>query len=153
MKTCSTLYIELLDKVNDKSGKSGTAQLVQKGKIPISKKLVEEAAEVWMASKFESKDHLALEISQFWYYLMVYAINSQIPSPKMLDLLQEIDQKEWSMNDIDKVEKSIIHTTVEMVISEPDPMKEFNQIQLIFKYAIALAKHKNINKNLIYQYL
>ena len=49
-------------------GKSTTA-LFEKGAHGIGKKLVEEAAESWMAARFESRDALALELSQVLYYV------------------------------------------------------------------------------------
>jgi len=48
-------------------GKS-TTELFKKGVHGIGKKLVEEAAESWMAARYESKDDLALELSQTLYY-------------------------------------------------------------------------------------
>jgi phosphoribosyl-ATP pyrophosphohydrolase len=47
---------------------SSTVELFKKGSHGIGKKLVEEAAESWMAARFESKDALALELSQVLYY-------------------------------------------------------------------------------------
>jgi phosphoribosyl-ATP pyrophosphohydrolase len=49
-------------------GKSTTA-LFAKGAHAIGKKLVEEAAESWMAARYESKEALALELSQVLYYV------------------------------------------------------------------------------------
>jgi len=37
----------------------------------IGKKIVEEAAEVWMAAEYQSKDEAAEEISQLLYHLQV----------------------------------------------------------------------------------
>ena len=37
----------------------------------IGKKVVEEAAEVWMAAEYQSKDQAAEEISQLLYHLQV----------------------------------------------------------------------------------
>ena len=37
----------------------------------IGKKIVEEAAEVWMAAEFQSTDDAALEIGQLLYHLQV----------------------------------------------------------------------------------
>jgi len=51
-------------------GKS-TTELFKKGAHGIGKKLVEEAAESWMAARFETKDDLALELSQVLYYVAV----------------------------------------------------------------------------------
>lgn len=50
------------------AGKSTTA-LFEKGPHAIGKKLVEEAAETWMAARYEGREDLALEISQVLYYL------------------------------------------------------------------------------------
>ena len=49
-------------------GKSTTA-LFEKGAHAIGKKLVEEAAESWMAARYEGKDAVALELSQVLYYV------------------------------------------------------------------------------------
>lgn len=49
-------------------GKSTTV-LFQKGAHGIGKKLVEEAAESWMAARYESKEAVALELSQVLYYV------------------------------------------------------------------------------------
>ena len=40
----------------------------------IGKKVVEEAAEVWMAAEYETTDDAALEISQLLYHLQVMMI-------------------------------------------------------------------------------
>jgi phosphoribosyl-ATP pyrophosphohydrolase len=49
-------------------GKSTTA-LFEKGVHAIGKKLVEEAAESWMAARYEGNQALALELSQVLYYV------------------------------------------------------------------------------------
>ena len=48
---------------------SGTAALLAGGVDAVGKKLVEEAAEVWMAARFEDDDALALECSQVLYHV------------------------------------------------------------------------------------
>ncbi|NLB62821.1 MAG: phosphoribosyl-ATP diphosphatase [Fibrobacter sp.] len=48
---------------------SFTTKLFEQGAHGIGKKLVEEAAESWMAARYESKDDLALELSQVLYYV------------------------------------------------------------------------------------
>lgn len=50
------------------AGKSTTA-LFEGGAHAIGKKLVEEAAESWMAARYESRENLALELSQVLYYV------------------------------------------------------------------------------------
>jgi phosphoribosyl-ATP pyrophosphohydrolase len=49
-------------------GKSTTA-LFDAGADGIGKKLVEEAAESWMAARYEGRQALALELSQVLYYV------------------------------------------------------------------------------------
>ncbi len=49
-------------------GKSTTA-LFEQGAHAIGKKLVEEAAESWMAARYEGKQALAIELSQVLYYV------------------------------------------------------------------------------------
>ena len=48
---------------------SGTTALFEKGVHAIGKKLVEEAAESWMAARYEGNEALALELSQVLYYV------------------------------------------------------------------------------------
>ncbi len=48
---------------------SWTTKLFEKGAHGIGKKLVEEAAEAWMAARFESKEACAEELSQVLYYV------------------------------------------------------------------------------------
>jgi phosphoribosyl-ATP pyrophosphohydrolase len=48
---------------------STTAALFEQGAHGIGKKLVEEAAESWMAARFESREVLAGELSQVLYYV------------------------------------------------------------------------------------
>ena len=48
---------------------SSTAELFKMGSDAIGKKLVEEAAESWMAAKFQKREDLALELSQVLYYV------------------------------------------------------------------------------------
>ncbi len=55
-------------KVEMPAGKSTTA-LFQKGVDGIGKKLLEEAAEAWMAARFESREAQTLELSQVLYYV------------------------------------------------------------------------------------
>ena len=48
---------------------SSTAELFRGGPHAIGKKLVEEAAESWMAARFESEAALAGELAQVLYYV------------------------------------------------------------------------------------
>ena len=74
-KTFDQIFAELQQKAatGDPSS-SRTAQLVQQGVHSIGKKVVEEAAEVWMAAEFQSDEQTAEEISQLLYHLQVMMI-------------------------------------------------------------------------------
>lgn len=58
---------------------SNSARLVQAGVHEIGKKVVEEAAEVWMAAEHESDEQLALEVSQLIYHLQLILIARGVP--------------------------------------------------------------------------
>ena len=68
MKTFDALFAELSAKVQQSDPHSGTVTLVQRGPHAVGKKLVEEAAEVWMAAVHEGRDRTAEEISQLLYH-------------------------------------------------------------------------------------
>jgi phosphoribosyl-ATP pyrophosphohydrolase len=74
MKTFESLYAEITSKAAADPATSTTARLLSDGVHEIGKKVVEEAAEVWMAAEFQSKDDLALEISQLIYHLQVLMV-------------------------------------------------------------------------------
>ena len=71
MKTFEDLYAELAEKARTRPEGSGTVRELDSGIHGIGKKVVEEAAEVWMASEHESKEQAAEEISQLLYHLQV----------------------------------------------------------------------------------
>lgn len=74
MKTFDTLFAELQQKSIDRPAGSGTIRELDSGVHGIGKKIVEEAAEVWMACEYESDDDAALEISQLIYHLQVMMV-------------------------------------------------------------------------------
>ncbi|PPF86299.1 phosphoribosyl-ATP diphosphatase [Subtercola sp. Z020] len=71
MKTFDTLFEELGEKQRLRPEGSGTVRELDAGVHAIGKKIVEEAAEVWMAAEFQSLDETAEEISQLLYHLQV----------------------------------------------------------------------------------
>jgi phosphoribosyl-ATP pyrophosphohydrolase len=73
-KSFDTLYSELRSKVDGRTQGSATVAWVEAGVHEIGKKIVEEAAEVWMAAEYQSKNDAALEISQLLYHLQVMMI-------------------------------------------------------------------------------
>ena len=71
MKTFDALFAELSEKARLRPEGSGTVAQLDAGIHAIGKKIVEEAAEVWMAAEYESSDALAEEVSQLLYHLQV----------------------------------------------------------------------------------
>ncbi|GAB3843251.1 phosphoribosyl-ATP diphosphatase [Nesterenkonia populi] len=71
MKTFDELFAELAAKAERRPEGSGTVAALDAGVHQIGKKVVEEAAEVWMAAEHQSQDEAAEEISQLLYHLQV----------------------------------------------------------------------------------
>jgi len=71
VKTFDELFDELAGKAATRPGGSGTVAALDAGVHAIGKKVVEEAAEVWMAAEHESAERTAEEISQLVYHLQV----------------------------------------------------------------------------------
>jgi phosphoribosyl-ATP pyrophosphohydrolase len=71
VKTFEALFAELAAKATHRPEGSGTVAQLDAGVHAIGKKIVEEAAEVWMAAEYESADAAAEEISQLLYHLQV----------------------------------------------------------------------------------
>ena len=74
VKTFDQLFAELTDKAATRPVGSGTVVALDAGVHAIGKKIVEEAAEVWMAAEYQSDDETAEEISQLIYHLQVLMI-------------------------------------------------------------------------------
>ena len=71
MKTFEQLFEELTETKSTRPEGSGTVARLDAGVHSIGKKVVEEAAEVWMAAEYESKEQAAEEISQLLYHAQV----------------------------------------------------------------------------------
>jgi phosphoribosyl-ATP pyrophosphohydrolase len=78
VKTFDDLYAELADKARTRPSGSGTVAALDAGVHAIGKKIVEEAAEVWMAAEHEGTERTAEEISQLLYHAQVMMIASGI---------------------------------------------------------------------------
>jgi len=78
MKDFESLFKELTAKAQCGDPESGTVKLLAKGKHAIGKKLIEEAGEVWMASRYESKEAAAEEISQLLYHAQVMMLATDL---------------------------------------------------------------------------
>ena len=74
VKTFDELFAELTARAAERPEGSGTVRLLDAGVHAIGKKLVEEAAEAWMAAEYESDEAAAEEISQLLYHAQVMMI-------------------------------------------------------------------------------
>ena len=74
MKTFDALFAELTDKAATRPEGSDTVKELDAGVHAIGKKIVEEAAEVWMAAEYQSDTETAEEISQLIYHLQVLMV-------------------------------------------------------------------------------
>ena len=68
MKTFEELFAELKAKADSGNAESSTVAELARGKHFIGKKLVEEAAESWMAAEHEGDERTAEELSQLLYH-------------------------------------------------------------------------------------
>ncbi|MEI2764668.1 MAG: phosphoribosyl-ATP diphosphatase [Dermatophilaceae bacterium] len=71
MKTFEALFAELSDRATTRPAGSGTVAALDAGVHAIGKKVLEEAAEAWMAAEHESGARTAQEISQLLYHVQV----------------------------------------------------------------------------------
>ena len=74
MKSFDGLFAELSEKATTRPEGSGTVAELDAGVHAIGKKIVEEAAEVWMAAEYQSDVETAEEISQLIYHLQVLMV-------------------------------------------------------------------------------
>ncbi|MBC7638954.1 MAG: phosphoribosyl-ATP diphosphatase [Actinomycetota bacterium] len=81
MKTFDALFAELSEKATTRPAGSGTVAELDAGVHAIGKKVVEEAAEVWMAAEHEGAERTAEEISQLLYHLQVLMLASGLTLP------------------------------------------------------------------------
>ncbi len=71
MKSFEQLFLEIAEKAATRPTDSQTVKWLDAGVHTIGKKIVEEAAEVWMAAEHEGNERTAEEISQLVYHLQV----------------------------------------------------------------------------------
>jgi phosphoribosyl-ATP pyrophosphohydrolase len=75
MKTFEELWSELNEVAQSRPEGSGTVRALDAGVHTIGKKLVEEAAESWMAAEHEGPARAAEEISQLLYHAQVMMLS------------------------------------------------------------------------------
>ncbi len=78
VKTFDSLFAELTEKARTRPEGSGTVAALDAGVHAIGKKIVEEAAEVWMAAEHEGRERTAEEVSQLLYHLQVLMIAADL---------------------------------------------------------------------------
>jgi phosphoribosyl-ATP pyrophosphohydrolase len=78
MPSFNELFETLNERALDSSSSSRTVELLELGTHSIGKKIVEEAAEVWMAAEHEGKQATVSEIAQLIYHLQVLMIDQGI---------------------------------------------------------------------------
>ncbi|MFM8893940.1 MAG: phosphoribosyl-ATP diphosphatase [Actinomycetales bacterium] len=78
MKSFEDLYSELARKSTYGDEESRTVRLLQAGVHAVGKKVVEEAAEAWMAAEFEGQERAAEEIAQLLYHVQVLMLASKV---------------------------------------------------------------------------
>jgi phosphoribosyl-ATP pyrophosphohydrolase len=71
VKTFDALFAELAEKARTRPPGSGTVAALDAGVHEVGKKVVEEAAEAWMAAEHENPERAAEEISQLLYHVQV----------------------------------------------------------------------------------
>jgi phosphoribosyl-ATP pyrophosphohydrolase len=74
VKTFEELFAELQEKAVTRPEGSSTVAALERGVHFIGKKVVEEAAESWMAAEHEGPERAAEEISQLLYQVQVLMI-------------------------------------------------------------------------------
>jgi phosphoribosyl-ATP pyrophosphohydrolase len=78
VKTFDELYTELVKKTTYREEITGTVLLVDQGVHAVGKKVVEEAAEAWMAAEYEGPERTADEISQLLYFVQCLMLASGV---------------------------------------------------------------------------
>jgi phosphoribosyl-ATP pyrophosphohydrolase len=71
VKTLDMLNAEILDRARTRPEGSSTVVALDAGVHAIGKKVVEEAAELWMAAEHEGEERTAVEASQLLYQVLV----------------------------------------------------------------------------------
>lgn len=71
MKTFDMMNAEILERARTRPEGSSTVAALDAGVHAIGKKVVEEAAELWMAAEHEGEQRTAEEASQLLYHVLV----------------------------------------------------------------------------------
>lgn len=77
-KTFEELFAELHQIAATRPEGSGTIAKLDEGTHAIGKKIIEEAAEVWMAAEYQGRPQIAEEISQLLYWVQVLMLDREV---------------------------------------------------------------------------
>lgn len=147
-KDLQSLLTDLKEKIKRQDTDSSTVRLVAKGKAAVLIKLVEESAEIWMAFRFESDHDLALEISQYWYYLLVLGllINDSGWSGRVAS---------WPLNhlvdDSGVSPKKLVQETAALAIHSGEITPD--DIEKLFHLSWEVGKQKQLSLSSVYAHL
>jgi len=78
VKTFEELHNELVTKWAEKDADSSTVDRLNAGVHEVGKKVLEEAAEAWMAAEYEGSARTAEEIAQLLYHTQVLMIAANV---------------------------------------------------------------------------
>lgn len=87
MKTLDMLNDEILERARTRPNGSSTVAALDAGVHAIGKKIVEEAAELWMAAEHESEERTAEEASQLLYHVLVLLAARGVDLERVYDRL------------------------------------------------------------------
>lgn len=89
--TFEELYTIILKRKKEKQKNSYVASLFKKGKDKILQKVGEEAIEVVLAGKNESKKEIISEMADLWFHCLVLLVSLNIP---FSEILKELDKRQ-----------------------------------------------------------
>jgi len=85
--TVEELYAAVLQRAEQRPAGSGTVHWLDQGPDGLGRKLLEEAAEAWMAARHETREDLRLELSQVLYFVVCLMVSREVTLEEVLDLL------------------------------------------------------------------
>jgi len=149
-KTPLTLLGELKLKLTNENGTSGSQKLFRKGKPAVYRKLSEEAAEVWMAWRFETGEDLALEISQLWYYLILLSFYSPEDNAAASSLFRDLESGLLEEPESEQPAKSLIHSCSDLICGAREYPEVLSEV---LRHSLKLAGTKRIQLTDIFSHL
>lgn len=85
--TLEQLYAAVLKRAQQRPAGSDTVRWLDQGPDGLGRKLLEEAAESWMAAKHEDRDCVRLELSQVLYFAVCLMVSREVTLDEVLDMI------------------------------------------------------------------